>query len=93
MDEISDYFTCTIINQVAVKPIRGETKRVQGYVQESAAAVPCEICGGNNGNLGVTVLGEDYVSATTEEFVEHKNLDPSPIVPENTTQRQTIAAK
>ena len=44
-------------------------------------------------HLGITVIVEHCVSVTTEELLEYKNLDPSPVMPENATQHQTTAAK
>ena len=93
MDEISDFFMRKLTKKVVLKATRDETKRIQGCVQKSSSGVPWEIGGGKYGHLDVTVLGKDCVSETTEEFVEQKNLNKSPFVPENNTQHQTTGSK
>ena len=59
MEDVSDYFIHKVITKVVGKPTRDEIKRVLEQAQENAAAVPCELGGGNHGYLGITMTATE----------------------------------
>ena len=93
MEDVSDYFIHKVITKVVGKPTRDEIKRVLEQAQENAAAVPCELGGGNHGYLGITMTATEYLNVASVEFINHTNPGSIPTIADTATQSQIAMAK
>ena len=56
MDKTSDYFINKNIKKVIGKPTREDIKNFLEKTQEDTAAILCELGGGKNGHLCITMI-------------------------------------